>query len=233
MGTSGYQYDHWRGRFYPAGLPKVEWLPFYAGRFDTLEINTTFYGLPTAATFDKWRQLVPHDFLYAIKFSRYGSHLKHLKDPEETVGRFLDVARHLGATLGPILVQLPPRWRVNIRRLSVFLEAAPMRYRWAVEFRDPSWLCEDVFDVLRSRNAALCIHDLISDHPVVPTADWVYIRYHGAVPGRRYGRRRLSAKAGLIEDLLSRGLDVFAYFNNDVSGFAVRDALLLKELLSG
>jgi uncharacterized protein YecE (DUF72 family) len=166
-----------------------------------------------------------------LKFSRYGSHWKHLRDPGQTLGRFLTAARRLGPCLGPILIQLPPRWRVDAERLSAFLEAAPASRRWAVEFRDPTWLCEDVFAILRRHNAALCVHDLIDRHPVVVTADWVYLRFHGAVPGGRYGPRRLSTKAGLIGDFLQDGLDVFAYFNNDMEGHAVRDASLLKRLV--
>jgi uncharacterized protein YecE (DUF72 family) len=231
VGTSGYQYEHWRGRFYPPELPKDEWLTFYSARFDTVEINRTFYGLPTASTFDAWRRLAPKDFIYALKFSRYGSHMKHLKDPEDTIGRFLQLAEHLEDTLGPILVQLPPKWNANARRLAAFLEAAPARCRWAVEFRNPTWLCEDVLEILRNHRVALCLHDMIPRHPAVATTDWAYTRFHGPAPGGRYGRRGLAAFGRVIEDFLGEGLDVFAYFNNDAHGHAVRDASLLRQLL--
>ncbi len=231
VGTSGYQYDHWRGRFYPPDLRKEEWLTFYATRFETVEINNTFYGLPAAATFDTWRRRVAESFTYALKFSRYGSHLKHLKEPEHTIGRFLERAERLRGSLGPILVQLPPRWKVNVPRLEAFLAAATPSHRWAMEFRDRSWLCDDVLGILRDHGAALCIHDLIEHHPVDVTAHWVYMRFHGTVPGGRYGRRELSVRVPLIKTFLRRGLDVFVYFNNDAMGHAVRDAVELKRLV--
>jgi uncharacterized protein YecE (DUF72 family) len=231
IGTSGYQYGHWQSRFYPAALPQREWFAFYARHFDTVEINATFYRLPDAATFDRWREAAPKHFVYALKFSRYGSHLKHLKDPEETIGLFLERAERLDGLLGPVLVQLPPRWKADVPRLRAFLAAAPKRHRWAVELRDPSWLCDEVLDALREYGAALCIHDLLPDHPVESTTDWAYFRFHGHVPGGRYGSRRLMLAVRVIERFLGEGRDVFAYFNNDMQGHAVRDALELKRLL--
>lgn len=231
VGTSGYDYSHWRDRFYPPDLPKKEWLSFYAARFDTVEINATFYRLPRPETFDRWAGLAPPGFTYALKFSRYGSHLKHLKDAAQTVGLFLDRAERLGPTLGPILVQLPPRWNVDPARLEAFLEVAPKRHRWALEFRHPSWLCPEVLRILRRHRAALCIHDMLQDHPVETTADWAYIRFHGHVPGGRYGPRRLMRAVHVVERFLGDGLDVYAYFNNDAHGNAVRDALDLERLL--
>jgi uncharacterized protein YecE (DUF72 family) len=231
VGTSGYVYGHWKDRFYPADLPEKEWLAFYASHFDTVEVNATFYGLPDAETFDHWREVAPAGFIFALKFSRYGSHLMHLKDPEESVSRFVERAEHLRAALGPILVQLPPRWNANPTRLEAFLEAAPTRHRWAVEFRDPSWLCPEVFRVLRDHRAALCIHDLLPDHPLETTTDWSYIRFHGHVPGGRYGARHLMLAVRVIERFLGDGLDVYAYFNNDAEGRAVQDAQELKRLL--
>jgi uncharacterized protein YecE (DUF72 family) len=233
VGTSGYDYEHWKGHFYPSDLPKTKWLEFYASHFDTVEINATFYGLPAPHTFDHWRELAPAGFLYALKFSRYGSHLKHLKDPEETVALFVERAERLRDALGPILVQLPPRWKANPDRLAAFLEAAPTRHRWAVEFRDPSWLCPEVFQILRDHRAALCIHDLLPDHPIETTADWAYVRFHGHVPGGEYGARRLMLAVHVIERFLGDGLDVYAYFNNDAEAHAVQDARELKRLLGG
>jgi uncharacterized protein YecE (DUF72 family) len=230
IGTSGWQYRHWLEVFYPRRLPQRQWLEFYAGRFDTVEVNNTFYHLPTEATFDSWRRRAPAGFCYALKYSRYGTHLKRLADPGRHIGAFLERARRLGEFLGPILVQLPPRWRVNADRLARFLDAAPADLRWAVEFRDESWLREDVFGILRNHNAALCLHDLIPDHPLGVTADWVYLRYHGA--GQRYGgcysARRLSGDAGRIRAWLEAGRDVFAYFNNDAGGYAPRNAAELR-----
>ena len=153
IGTSGYQYDDWRGRFYPSELPKSAWFAYYAEHFDAVELNATFYRLPEAATFERWRAAAPEGFRYALKFSRYGTHLKKLKDAADTIGLFIARARLLGSSLGPILVQLPPRWDVNVDRLEAFLEAAPKQYRWAIEFRDPSWLCEQVYALLRKHGA--------------------------------------------------------------------------------
>ena len=233
IGTSGYQYDHWSGVFYPADLSRDEWFEFFAREFDTVEINNTFYNLPEEHTFDDWRERAPEDFLYILKFSRYGSHIKHLKDPEDTVGLFLERAERLEEHLGPILVQLRPNWRVDAERLAGFLEAAPERRRWALEFRDPTWLCDEVFELLRDHNAALCIHDMIEDHPREITADWVYLRYHGSPTWEKYGEEQLREQAAYIEGLLGDGLDVYAYFNNDAHGYSVENARDLLEYLEG
>jgi uncharacterized protein YecE (DUF72 family) len=136
IGTSGWQYDHWRGRFYPSGLAERAWLAWYAERFDTVEVNSTFYRLPEAAVFDRWREAVPAGFCFALKLSRFASHLKHLADPAEALGTFLERADRLGAHLGPILVQLPPRWAPNVERLGRFLAEAPRAQRFAIELRD-------------------------------------------------------------------------------------------------
>jgi uncharacterized protein YecE (DUF72 family) len=233
VGTSGYQYDHWRGRFYPAELPKKDWFPHYAKHFDTVEINNTFYGLPAAETFDAWRRQAPEGFCYALKFSRYGSHVKRLMEPRATIKVFLQRARRLQESLGPILVQLPPNWNVNTERLESFLKAAPRSVRWACEFRDPSWLCEEVFTILQRYNAALCIHDMIENHPRRITADWVYLRFHGDRYSGSYSTQALQAQARGIKQPLGAGRDVFAYFNNDAEGFAVRNALELKRYVIG
>lgn len=233
VGASGWQYDHWKGVFYPESLRKRDWFAHYAGHFDAVEVNNTFYHLPAAQTFDAWRHQAPSGFCYTLKFSRYGTHLKKLADPAETIGAFVNRAERLGEHLGPILVQLPPHWRANVDRLETFLVEAPGRVRWAVEFRDPSWLCNDVFDVLRRRGAALCIHDLIPDHPRIVTADWVYLRFHGGGDGGDYPHQKLSAKAKRIRDWLASGLDVHAYFNNDAHGYALRNAADLRRYVEG
>jgi len=230
IGTSGWQYKHWSGVFYPPELPQKRWLEHYVTRFDTVEVNNTFYRVPKAQTFDNWQRRAPEGFCYVLKYSRYGTHIKRLADPQEHLGVFLAGARRLGDKLGPILVQLPPRWPVQLERLEAFLDAAPGDVRWAVEFRDPTWLCDDVYRLLRRYGAALCVHDLIDDHPVELTADWVYLRYHGA--GRRYGGcyapQKLSAEARRIRSWLAEGLDVFAFFNNDAHGYAPANAQQLR-----
>jgi len=233
VGTSGYQYDHWRGLLYPKGLAKRRWFAHYASRFDTVEINNTFYQLPGEHTFDAWREEAPEGFCFALKFSRYGSHLKHLKQPEDTIGRFLERARRLGDTLGPILVQLPPRWSPDLARLEAFLQAAPRDRRFAVEFRDPRWLCEPVYEILRRHGAALCVHDLVEKHPREITADWTYLRFHGERYAGSYSHQFLTAEALRIRRSLARGLDVYAYFNNDLGGHAVRNARDLRRYVVG
>lgn len=232
LGTSGYQYDHWKGVIYPEKMAKKDWFRFYSERFDTVEINNTFYHLPGPETFDKWRNDAPEKFCYAVKFSRYGSHIKRLKDPDATIGKFLDNAQRLKETLGPILVQLPPNWGVDLERLATFLEAAPGKHRWAVEFRDPAWLCRKVYELLEKHRVALCVHDMIADHPFRVTADWVYLRFHGDHYGDSYSPQALTAQSRRIHQCLEDGLDVYAYFNNDKDGHAVANVADLKRYLS-
>ncbi|HXV78373.1 MAG TPA: DUF72 domain-containing protein [Candidatus Binatia bacterium] len=233
IGTSGWHYDHWRGVFYPEDLPKTEWFSHYAQEFDTVEINNTFYRLPEATTFDAWRGQAPKGFCYALKFSRYGSHIVRLKKAKDTIGKFLKRADRLGEFLGPILVQLPPNWKADPERLAAFLEAAPKNYRWAVEFRDRRWLCEEVFAILKQHDCALCIHDMIGDHPRLVTAGWVYLRFHGEHYSGCYSHQFLTARATEIQEYLSKGLDVFAYFNNDAQGYAVQNAAELRRYVVG
>lgn len=232
VGCSGYQYDDWRGIVYPAGMPKSKWFAHYASLFDTVELNSTFYRLPEAKTFDAWRDRAPMGFSYAVKLSRYGTHLKRLAGPDAWVPKFVERADHLGGTLGPILVQLPPRWDRDPDRLDHFLAVAGTGHRWALEVRDSRWLCDEVFDVLARHQAALCIHDLVPEHPRVVTAGWTYLRFHG--PDRdhpysgSYSAQALTATARWVRHRLEEGLDVYAYFNNDIGGKAVADASALR-----
>lgn len=231
VGTSGYQYDHWKGVFYPESVPKKRWFEHYAQTFDTVEINNTFYNLPAENTFDNWYEAAPENFLFSLKFSRFGSHIKKLKDPQEPIERFLELAERLDNKLGPILVQLPGRWQANPERLDEFLKQAPKRHRWALEFRDPSWLCEEIYSVLERHKAALCLHDMLPDHPERLTADWTYLRYHGDHYQGSYSHQYLTAQAQKIEEYLQKGCDVYAYFNNDEDGHAAQNALDLHRYL--
>jgi uncharacterized protein YecE (DUF72 family) len=232
IGTSGFQYSHWKGIFYTESLPPRRWLQYYADRFDTVEINNTFYHLPSEKSFDQWREQAVPGFLYALKFSRYGSHMKKLKDPEEPIERFMTLAGRLNGFLGPILVQLPPHWHAHPERLSAFLKSVPAGHRWAIEFRDPTWLREDVYGILREHNAALCFHDMLENHPREVTADWIYWRFHGtAGHAGNYSSGRLGAESKIVQGYLSRGMDVFVYFNNDVHGYAIDNALELRRLV--
>lgn len=228
VGTSGWVYDDWPGRFYPEQLPRAQWFAHYARAFDTVEINNSFYRLPEAHTFTAWAEQAPRGFTYAVKFSRFGSHLKHLRDPEGTIGLFLSRAERLGPHFGPILVQLPPRWRVDAGRLDTFLDVAPVRHRWAIEIRDPSWLCDPVYRVLERHGAALVIHDLVPRHPRVITTDWIYLRFHGIDYGGHYSPPRLRRQATHVRAWLDAGLDVYAYFNNDKLACGVTDAITLR-----
>jgi uncharacterized protein YecE (DUF72 family) len=231
IGTSGFHYNHWRRVFYPEELPKSRWFSYYARYFDTVEINNTFYHLPPGPTFDGWRKQAAPGFVYALKFNRYGSHWMRLKTPAATIGNFLNAAKRLKEVLGPVLVQLPPRWNIDAERLDDFLKAAPRAVRWAVEFRDPRWLCPEIYEILQRHRSALCIHDMIENHPRILTTDWTYLRYHGHRYSGNYSSKHLANEAKWMDRQLADGADVFAYFNNDVEGHAVANAVELKRHL--
>src|SRR5215216_5749808 len=160
VGCSGWQYKHWRGDFYPVDVPQSRWFDHYTHTFDTVEINNSFYRLPEPATFAKWRAQAPRRFVYAVKASRFLTHMKKLKDPEQPLSRFFENVRELGSQLGPVLYQLPPRWPIDLERFEHFLSALPPGYRHTVEFREPSWLDERIFALLRRYKVALCLHDM-------------------------------------------------------------------------
>jgi uncharacterized protein YecE (DUF72 family) len=223
---------------YPESLSPSQWFTAYATWFDTVEINNTFYRLPTVETVEKWAEQAPPDFLYSVKLGQFGSHRMKLRDAERWLPNHLDRVERLGRSRGPTLVQLPPRWHRNTARLDDFLSATPQGSEWAVELRDPSWLHEDTYTVLRAHRAALCIHDLLPDHPWVLTADWTYLRFHGpralenAYRGA-YTGRRLWRVADHLREWIAQGIGVFAYFNNDLGGHAVKDALWLRRRVAG
>jgi uncharacterized protein YecE (DUF72 family) len=228
IGTSGYQYAHWRGCFYPEQMAQKDWFQFYTTQFDTVEINNTFYHLPLAKTFAAWSRAAPANFCYAVKLNRYITHIKRLKAPAHSLRKFTRRAEKLEQHLGPILVQLPPHWDVNQRRLETFLKDASPACRWCVEFRDPRWLIEPVYKLLKRHNVALCLHDMIEDHPKVITTSWTYLRFHGYKYSGSYSAQFLKATAERICDYVADGLDVYVYFNNDAQGYAPKNALELK-----
>jgi uncharacterized protein YecE (DUF72 family) len=237
VGCSGWAYPAWRGRVYPPDASPRRWFELYAERLRTVELNSTFYRLPSPAAVDGWAAQAPPGFVYAVKLGQFGSHRMKLRDAASWLPNHLDRVERLGATLGPTLVQLPPRWRRDTSRLDEFLAVAPKSMRWAVELRDPSWLHDDTFEVLARHGAALCVHDLLDKHPWTRTSDWSYLRFHGPDalehPYRgRYGGRRLARLAVRIETWLDEGCDVYAYFNNDEQGFAVDDAVWLARRLA-
>ena len=179
VGCSGWSYRDWRGTVYPADATPARWFGLYAERFDTVELNNTFYRLPPPATVEAWAAQAPVGFTYAVKLGQFGSHRMKLRDATTWLPNHLDRVRRLGAALGPNLVQLPPRWRRDPARLDEFLTVAPTTMRWAVEVRDRSWLHDDVYEVLARHRAALVVHDLLADHPFRLTTDWTYVRFHG------------------------------------------------------
>jgi uncharacterized protein YecE (DUF72 family) len=229
-------YRHWRGPVYPPDLPTKRWFEHYAGRFDTVEINNSFYRLPTEAAAEGWAAQAPPGFVYALKLGQFGSHRMKLRDAGSWLPNHLDRVERLGRAAGPTLVQLPPRWKRNVDRLDEFLTVAPRTRRWAVEVREPSWLHEETYDVLRRHGAALCVHDLLAGHPWELTTDWTYVRFHGprateAAYRGRYGPDGLAATSERLRSWLDEGCDVYAYFNNDDSGYAVEDARWLADRL--
>lgn len=228
VGTSGWQYRDWRGRFYPAGLPQRRWLEHYADAFATVEINNAFYRLPERSTFEQWRSRTPDDFCIAVKMSRFLTHIRRLRTPEEPVARFLDRASGLGDRLGPVLLQLPPNLRADPATLDQTLARFPPGVRVAVEPRHPSWWTEDTRRVLTDRDAALCWADRRS-RPITPlwrTTTWGYLRMHEgrATPWPRYGGTSLRSWVERIRRAFGEQDPVYVYFNNDPGGAAIVDA---------
>ena len=236
IGTSGYVYRDWRHRFYPHALAARGWLPYYAATFDTVELNSPFYRLPRTATFRAWAAAVPADFVFAVKASRFLTHIKRLKHPGAPVTLFLRRAAGLGATLGPVLIQLPSSFHLRLDRLDGLLRVLGRRshLRWVLEVRHASWLVDDVFERLQRANVALCLHDW-QEQPVTGplTADFVYVRRHGT--RRRYGgsytERMLRADAARVVEWTRDGRDAYVYYNNDGRAAAVRNARRLLTLL--
>jgi len=230
VGTSGWQYRDWRGRFYPERLPQKEWLEHYATKFATVEVNNAFYRLPERSTFVAWRERTPPDFCVGVKMSRYLTHIKRLREPAEPVERFLSRASGLGPRLGPVLVQLPPTLRGDPSALDAVLACFPSSVRVAVEPRHPTWWTDEVREVLEKRSAALAWADRLG-RPATPlwrTTDWGYLRFHEgrAQPRPRYGRAALRTWAGRLRDAFGPSASAYVYFNNDPGGAAVVDAVV-------
>ena len=234
IGTSGWHYAHWRGSFYPQDLDPDRWLQDYAQHFGTVEINNTFYHLPERETFTQWRDTVPAEFIFAVKASRYITHMKKLLDPVEPVTEFTERADRLGHRLGPILFQLPPHWGRDLERLSSFLDVLREGHRYAIEFRDPSWFDDEVYQALQSHGAAFCMYhfgNLAS--PKIVTADWIYVRFHGpdgAYQGS-YSTELLGEWAGAFTAWSAQGKEIYCYFNNDAEGHAPHDAARLQAMI--
>lgn len=255
VGCSGWSYKDWRQSIYGGAGPR-QWFAHYATLFSTVEVNNTFYRLPPPETFDHWRAQAPSGFVYAVKMNRYGTHRRRLREPAPWLANHLERVVRLGPSLGPQLVQLPPRWRCDAPRLDEFCAQARRterqalaswsseggtgpedgRLRWALEVRDPSWLNDTVFGVLEKYGFALCVHDLLEDHPWQRTTGWAYARFHGpqaltAKYSGQYGPANLERAAAKLRQWKAEGYDVYAYFNNDIGGAAVRDATWLAQQL--
>jgi len=231
VGTSGYSYNHWKEIFYPAGTPQSRWLEFFAQEFHTVEINNSFYRLPERGTFENWRSRTPPGFVFSVKASRYITHVKRLKD-RESLERFLHHARGLGEKLGPILFQLPPNMKADAGRLDEFLSWREKADTWAIEFRSDSWFSDEIYSLLQQHDTALCVQDMTPGCPAIATASIAYVRLHGThVHDGNYDRTTLRRWADTLAGWLDGGKDVYAYFNNDVHGYAVFNARTLASLL--
>jgi uncharacterized protein YecE (DUF72 family) len=234
IGTSGWHYAHWVGRFYPERWPASKMLQWYQERFDTVEINNSFYRLPSESALKGWRASTPAGFLFALKGSRFLTHMKKLKDPAAGIEKFFSRADVLREKLGPILFQLPPNFAVNAERLDAFIDALPEEHRYAFEFRDESWNSQEILQLLRRRNAAWCSFHLEGyQSPIEVTADFAYVRLHG--PAARYegsySDYALAEWAQRIRDWRANLRAIYVYFDNDDSGYAAHNALRLRELI--
>lgn len=243
IGTSGWQYRSWRGLFYPQNLPQKDWFRYYSKYFDSVEVNSTFYRQTKASTFEKWQEQTPRGFVFSIKGHRFITHIKRLKDVEEPVKLFFEHARVLKRKKHVILWQLPPSLKKDTKRLGSFLsliENLPKTrtvFRHAFEFRHSSWVGPEVSAILqrRSKVEATGVLQDWKDWPIAkkPVGKFVYIRLHGrkALYHSDYSKKELKSWAGKIKGWQKRGLDVYAYFNNDALGYAVPNAKILKELV--
>lgn len=233
IGTSGWTYPHWKGLFYPEKHPKSRWLEYYAGHFDTVELNATFYRLPKIETFEKWRQRTPASFLWSLKASRYLTHVRRLRDPEDPLTRFYDTAVGLGAKLGPILFQLPPGLSFETDLLQTFLDHLDTSRRHVIEVRHSSWINDRFFSRLENHNIAFCISDTAGRYPYSETltADFVYVRLHGSKTLYKslYTEEELAHWA---EKITGWKRDTFVYFDNDFECHAISNAARLKEMFS-
>ena len=240
IGTSGWNYKHWKKSFYPEGLPSREWLHYYSSRFDTVELNTSFYRIPSKDSVREWQKTTPVCVRFALKLWRGITHYKKLKDCREHLRNFLDAAEVFDARRrGPLLIQLPPNQGKDLDRLRFFLddlkEVSEARWKIVVEFRNDQWLCDQVYNLLDKQRAAVCLHDMPGSVTIEPNdASFVYIRRHGSEKSRyrgRYTEAQIKSDAQRVRRWLRQGRTVYAYFNNDVKGYAVENAFQLEAAL--
>jgi uncharacterized protein YecE (DUF72 family) len=234
VGCSGWNYKHWRGAFYPDKLPVKRWFEHYSATFDTVEINNSFYMLPSADTFGKWRDQAPPGFCYAVKANRFITQAKKLKDCAEPLQRMLTPMRQLGDRLGPILFQLPPRFRLNLDRLAEFIDLLPTELTHVFEFRDTSWYTDEVLALLDARGVSFCVHDMPgSASPRWAAGPIAYVRFHGG-EGKYWGRYSEEGLLDWSDWIVAQakgGRKVWCYFNNDMFAHAIDDALTLRAII--
>jgi uncharacterized protein YecE (DUF72 family) len=236
IGTSGWHYKHWKGSFYPKNIKEADQLSYYLQFFSSVEINNSFYRLPNPKTFAEWRKSVPGDFIFAVKGSRFITHMKKLNIEKQSIQKFFTSVKKLKEKAGPILFQLPPKWNVNAERLAFFLKQLPSDYRYAFEFRNPSWYTNEVYDLLKKHRCAFCVYELAGHiSPIKITAAFVYLRLHG--PGNKYQGDypddTLSNWAGKCRNWQQEGRDVYVYFDNDQAGYAAFNAGILQSMVDG
>lgn len=235
IGTSGWNYDHWKEAFYPKNLSQDQWLDHYKDQFDTVEVNNSFYKLPDTRTLEKWKKNVPENFVFAAKANRYITHMKKLNEPEDSLNKMLDAFKSLGNNLEPILFQLPPNWKFNEERFRQFTDLLPDDFIYVFEFRNKDWINETSFSILEEKNSAFCIYELAGyQSPEEVTADFVYIRLHGPSNKKyrgKYNQEQLSYWADRLNTWSEQNKDVYIYFDNDEKGYAPQNALELKEMI--
>ncbi len=234
IGTSGWVYRHWKGRFYPENITTKKWLDYYAGRFASVELNNSFYHLPETRTLKNWKTTVPDSFLFSVKASRYFTHMKKLKVTRGSVRQFFSRMKALNGKMGPVLFQLPPKWKPNPERLEAFLKILPKQYRYTFEFRNTGWFSKEIKKILEKYKAAFCIYELAGQcSPEWTTAHFVYVRLHG--PGNKYqgdyDGQTLSRWARRIRAWHKQRKDVYLYFDNDDSAYAALNAETLQKKL--
>ncbi len=254
IGASGWQYGDWAdGVFYPPDLSNKDWLKYYSEHFKTVEVNASFYHQMSAKTYAKWRETTPKDFIFSVKISRYLTHIKKLNEPSEPWQRFIENAKELKEKLGPILVQLPPNFKANAEKLEKFLKIAvntptpsyppPLAgggIQIALEARNESWFCDEIYRILKKYNAAMVLADNHGsplfggiDSQVPLTADFIYIRMHGpaGLYSSKYTAKHLRNLADKIRAWKKKAREIYVYFNNDTEGYAVENAAMLAKLL--
>jgi uncharacterized protein YecE (DUF72 family) len=235
IGTSGWMYDHWSSRFYPSELKSADLLTYYSNYFPTVEVNNTFYQLPDQDQVQNWIEQTPQNFIFSIKANRYITHMKNLKDAEEPLNKLFTALQPIKKKLRVILFQLPPHWHVNLNRLTQFVSLLPNDQRFVFEFRHPSWYQEEVIELLRNQNIALCLHDKRGDLcPEHWTASFGYFRFHGprGEYQRKYSKSDLRQLVSRIKTWRNENRDLFVYFNNDAKAHAIENAQELQNMLN-